>query len=127
MLDDLYKTAVVGITATYVNQQNETPAATVAKKLFEAMHKKGHHTVGLIDVTGKPKSLDNAAESAFEKKAAVDIKGGKTYIEELGEKGGKPVFRAATVVPAVMKQCVQCHGGKENDVLGALVYELPIK
>src|SRR4051812_19922627 len=74
MLDDLYKTAVVGITATYVNQQADTPAAAVAKKLFEAMHKKGYHFARLIDATGKPKSLDNVAETAFEKKAAKEIK-----------------------------------------------------
>ena len=127
MLDDLYKTAVVGITSTYVNQQNDTPAAAVAKKLFEAMHKKGHHLTRLIDVTGKPKSLDNVAESEFEKKAAAAIKDGKTFIEEIAENNGKPVYRAATIVPAAMKQCVQCHGGKEGRPLGALVYELPIK
>jgi hypothetical protein len=128
MLDDLYKTAVVGITATYVNQQNDTPAAAVAKKVFEAMHKKGYHTARLIDATGKPKSFDNMAESEFEKKAVKEIKGGKAYFEEIGEAKGKPVLRAATVVPAVMKQCVQCHGGiKEGEVMGAIVYELPIK
>jgi hypothetical protein len=128
MLDDLYKTAVVGITATYVNQQSDTPAAAVAKKVFEAMHKKGYHTARLIDATGKPKSFDNVAESEFEKKAVKEIKGGKAYFEEIGEVKGKPVLRAATVVPAVMKQCVQCHGGiKEGDVMGAIVYELQIK
>jgi len=127
MLDDLYKTAVVGITGTYVNQQLETPAAAVAKKVFEAMHKKGYHHVRLIDATGKPKNQDNVAETDFEKKAAEAIKGGKAYIEEIGDKDGKPVFRAATVVTAVMKQCAQCHGGKEGRVLGALVYEVPIK
>jgi len=37
------------------------------------------------------------------------------------------VLRVATVVPAVMKQCTICHGGKEGRLLGAIVYELPIK
>lgn len=128
MLDDLYKTAVVGITATYVDKQDDTPAAAVAKKLFEAMHKKGYHSARLIDASGKPKSKDNVASTEFEKKAATEIKAGKTWIEEIGTKDGKPVFRAATVVPVVMKQCTQCHPGtKEGDVLGAIVYELPIK
>ena len=127
MLDDLYKIAVVGITETYVNQQDDTPAATVAKKLFAAMHKKGHHFTRLIDVTGKPKNKDNDPESEFELKAAKAIKGGKTHIDEIGEKDGKPILRAATVVPAVVKQCAQCHNVKEGTVLGALIYELPIK
>src|SRR5687768_528026 len=61
-LDDLYKTAVVGITKTYVEQQADTPAATVAKALFEAMHQKGHHHARLIDATGKPKNKENVAK-----------------------------------------------------------------
>ncbi|HVK07413.1 MAG TPA: DUF3365 domain-containing protein [Gemmataceae bacterium] len=126
-LDDLYKTAVVGITKTYVEQQADTPAATVAKALFEAMHQKGYHHARLIDATGKPKNKKNVAETEFEKKAVAAVAGGKTYIEEVGEKDGKPVFRAGTVVPAVMSQCAVCHGGKEGRVLGAIVYELPIK
>ena len=126
-LDDLYKTAVVGITKTYVEQQADTPAATVAKALFEAMHQKGYHNARLIDATGKPKNKENVAKTDFEKKAVEEIQGGKTYVEEVGEKDGKPVFRAGTVVPAVMSQCAVCHGGKEGRLLGAIIYEVPIK
>jgi hypothetical protein len=127
MLDALYKNAVVAITNKYVEQQSDTPAAAVAKEVFEAMHKQGWHTARLVDATGKPKNKANAASTEFEKKAVEEIKGGKTYIEEIGEREGKPVFRAATLVPSVLKQCAVCHGGKEGRVLGAIVYELPIK
>jgi hypothetical protein len=126
-LDDLYKTAVVGITQTYVDKQTDTPAATLAKAVFAAMHKKGYHTARLIDATGKPKSKENVAESDFEKKAVKEIQGGKSYYEETAEVGGKPVLRAGTIVPAVMKQCVLCHGGKEGQLMGVIVYEVPIK
>ena len=126
-LDDLYKTAVVGITKTYVEQQADTPAAAVAKALFEAMHQKGYHHARLVDATGKPKNKDNVAKTDFEKKAVEEIKGGKTYVEEVGEKDGKPVFRAGTIVPSVLSQCAVCHGGKEGKLLGAIVYEVPIK
>jgi hypothetical protein len=126
-LDDLYKTAVVGITATYVEKQVDTPAATVAKALFEAMHKKGYHSAKLLDASGKPKSKKNVASTDFEKKVVSQIQGGKSYVEEIGETDGKPVLRAGTIVPAVMKQCVLCHGGKEGELLGVLVYEVPIK
>ena len=126
-LDDLYKTAVVGITQTYVEKQSDVPAAAVAKALFEAMHKKGYHSARLVDASGKPKSRKNVAETDFEKKVVADIKGGKTYTEEVGERDGKPVFRAGTIVPAVMKQCGVCHGVKEGELLGVLVYEVPIK
>jgi Protein of unknown function (DUF3365) len=127
MLDDLYKTAVVGITATYVDKQDDTPAAAVAKKVFEAMHKKGYHKARLVDASGKPKSKDNEAVTEFEKKAVAAMKDGKTFIEECAEAGGKKVYRAATIVPAVMKQCTQCHKVKEGELLGTLVYEVEIK
>jgi len=126
-LDDLYKTAVVGITNTYVEKQSDVPAATVAKAVFEAMHKKGYHSVRLLDATGKPKSKKNVAESDFEKKVVADIKGGKTYVEDVAEKDGKHVLRAGTIVPAVLSQCVVCHGVKRGELLGVLVYEVPIK
>jgi len=126
-LDDLYKTAVVGITETYVEKQADVPAATVAKALFEAMHKKGYHHARLLDATGKPKNKKNVASTDFEKKVVAAMQGGKTYIEEVAEVDGKPVFRAGTIVPAVMKQCVTCHGIKEGQLLGVIVYELPIK
>jgi hypothetical protein len=127
MLDDLYKTAIVGMTKTYVHQQLDTPAAVVAIELFDAMKKKGHHAARLVDASGKPKSKQNLPDTEFEKKAVKAIKGGKAYYEEVGEKDGKPVFRAATVVPAVMKSCATCHGVKEGTLLGAVVYELSIK
>lgn len=127
MLDDLYKTAVVKITQVYVGQQGEVPAAVAAQEIFEAMHKKGWHSARLVDASGKPKRKANIAESAFEKKAVEAMKAGKTYYEEVGEKDGKPVFQAATVVPAVMKECAACHRVKEGTLLGAIVYELPIK
>jgi len=127
MLDDLYKTAVVTITDKYVAQQSDTPAAAVAKSVFEAMNKKGWHTARLVDATGKPKNPDNVAKTEFEKKAVEQIAGGKAYFEEVGQKDGKPVLRAGTVVPSVMKQCQTCHGGKEGRVLGAIIYEIPVK
>ncbi len=127
MLDDLYKNAVVAITTTYVEKQADTPAAAVAKQVFEAMHKKGWHNARLVDASGKPKNKENVAKTDFEKKAVEEIKGGKAYVEEIGEKEGKPVLRVGTLVPAVLKQCTVCHGGKEGRVLGAIIYEVPIK
>jgi hypothetical protein len=77
MLDELYKTAVVGITKTYVAQQGDTPAATVAKQVFAAMKKGKHHTARLVDATGEPKDAENVPATAFEKKAVEEFKAGK--------------------------------------------------
>jgi hypothetical protein len=127
MLDDLYKTAVVQMTKLYVGQQGEIPAAVVAMEVFDVMRKKGYHNARLVDVIGKPKRKENVAKTDWEKRAVEQVKAGKAYYEEVGERDGKPVFRAVTAVPAVMKECAACHRVKEGDQLGAIVYELPIK
>lgn len=127
MLDTLYKNAVVSITKNYVNQQADVPAATVAKDVFVAMKNGKFHNARLIDVTGKPKNKENVAKSDFEKAAVEAIRSGKEYIDEIAFVDGQPVLRAATVVPAVMEQCIICHGKREKNLLGTLVYELPIK
>ena len=128
MLDDLHKGYVVAITATYVEGQDKTPAAKVTKKVFKHMEQKGWGSGRLIDATGEPVNQGNSPKTEFEKAAVEQLKKGKTYYDEVGTKDGKPVLRAATVVPVVMKQCSGCHlGKKEGELLGAIVYELPIK
>ena len=128
LLDDLHKGYVITITDTYVKAQEKTPAAAVVKKVFSHLEKAGHGTGRLIDATGSPLREGNVAKTDFEKRAVAAIKGGKPYVDEVATKDGKPVLRAATVVPAVMPACVSCHPHvKEGEVLGALVYELPIR
>lgn len=128
MLDDLYKSAVISITSKYVNKQDETPAAAVAKDVFEYMQDKGWHKTRLLDATGRPMRKANVAKTDFEKKAVAAIKAGKPYFEEIDQADGKRVLRAATVVPAVMQQCVECHPHvKKGEVLGVLSYEVLIK
>jgi hypothetical protein len=128
MLDDLHKGYVVNITATYVEGQDKTPAAKVTKKVFKHMEEKGWGSGRRIDATGEPANPGNKPKSDFEKAAVEQLKRGKSYYDEVGTKDGKPVLRAATVVPVVMKQCSGCHlGKKEGELLGALIYELPIK
>ena len=127
MLDTLYKTAVVSITNSYIEGQSSVPAAMVAKDVFAAMHTNGYHTARLIDATGKPKNKKNVANTEFEKKAVEQMKAGKAYYEEVAVADGKHVLRVATVVPVVLKACATCHGKKEGALLGAIVYELPIK
>lgn len=126
MLDDLYKTAVVSITENYVESQYQAPAASVAKDIFKAMKQKGWHEARLIDATGKPKNKDNRPRTDFEKAAVAKLKAGDPYFEEVAERDGKRVLRAATAVPMVMKQCTFCHKQKEGELVGALVYEVPI-
>jgi hypothetical protein len=128
MLDDLHKGYVVNITATYVKARERTPAAHVAKKVFAHMEKNGWGKVRLIDATGSPINKTNVARSDFEKRAIDKLNKGEKYVSEIGRKDDGPVLRAATPVPVVMKTCINCHPGfKEGELLGALVYEVPIK
>ncbi len=129
LIDALYKNYVVEITKTYVGEKKKgPPAARVTKRVFAAMHKAGFHRARLVDATGAPINEDNRPNTPFENKAVKLIKAGKGYYDEVAVSDGKNVLRAATVVPVVMKQCIACHPGyKEGDVLGALVYEVPIK
>jgi hypothetical protein len=131
MLDDVYKTAVVLITDKYVNDKDDFPAGSAAIALFGEIQKKGWHEVRLLDVTGDPYEEKNVAHDAFEKQAVEQLKNGKTYVEEIEQKDGKPVLRAMTAVPVVMQKCVLCHphyaDAKKGAAVGAISYTLPIE
>lgn len=75
--------------------------------------------------------MPNVAKDAFEKEAIKQLKSGKDYYEEITEKDGKPVLRAATAVPVVMKKCTMCHphyeDAKKGAAIGAVSYTLPIE
>jgi hypothetical protein len=128
LLDEVNKNYIVQVTNTYVKARELTPAATVAKRVFKSLAKNGRAAGRLLDATGKPFNEENVAKTDFEKAAVAQMKSGKTYYEEVGSQDGKPVLRAATLVPAVNAACVNCHSEqKVGDVLGALAYEVPIK
>lgn len=128
MLDDLYKNAVVSITKTYVNKQDDRPAIMIAKDVFGAMKKKGWHSARLVDATGDPLNDANAPKSEFEKEAFRRIRSGEPYYDRVIGEGKDRRLQAATVVPVVMKQCGACHGDRKvGEILGFLRYEVPVK
>ncbi|HEX5104048.1 MAG TPA: DUF3365 domain-containing protein [Pirellulaceae bacterium] len=131
VLDDVYKAAVVLITEHYVNDADDLPAGSAAIALFDAIKKKGHHEVRLLDATGEPLEDKNVAKDAFEKAAIAALKGGKPYYDQVIEKDGKRYLRAATPIPVVLKKCTMCHPNYENakpgEPIGALGYTVPIE
>ncbi|MFQ5713882.1 MAG: DUF3365 domain-containing protein [Candidatus Scalinduaceae bacterium] len=128
MLDDLYKTFIVLITAEYVNDPSVLPAATLSKRVFEAMSKKGWHKARLLDATGTPFNPDNNPKDKFERDAIKAIISGRTYFERVEKIEGKDYLRAATAVPVVIKGCTICHPDKKvGDLLGAISYSIPLK
>ena len=131
MLDDLYKTAVVLITETYVKDEKSVSAGMAAGLLFDAMRKKDHHDVRLLDATGNPYDDSNVAKDDFEKNAIKSILAGKDYVEEVQSIDGVSYLRAATAVPVVLEKCKLCHphykDAKPGQAIGALSYKLKIE
>jgi len=131
MLDDLYKTSIVMITENYVDESTDLAAGAAFQKLFEAMRQKGHHDVRLLDATGDPYDGDNSPKDDFEKAAIKALKEGKPYYEQVTEKDGKPMLRAATAIPVVLKKCTICHPvydkAKQGEPIGALSYTIAIE
>ncbi|MBI1309938.1 DUF3365 domain-containing protein [bacterium] len=131
MLDDLYKTVVVLITEHYVNETDDLAAGSAAVALFDAMKKKGWHEVRLIDVTGEPYNEDNVAKDAFEKEAVSKMKAGEAWYDEVQEKDGKRILRAATPIPVVMEKCTMCHphykDAKKGAAIGLLSYTIAVE
>ncbi|HVC97195.1 MAG TPA: DUF3365 domain-containing protein [Pirellulales bacterium] len=128
MLDDLYKTAIVFINDTYVEDADTPAAGEIARELFGVMRAKGWHDARLIDGTGKPLNDDNRPKGDFETAAIKTILKGEAYYDAVVEEDGKRFLRAATVVPVVNDKCIMCHpGNKVGDVLGAVSYKLKIE
>lgn len=130
MLDDIYKGGIVLITTHYVEGDEDLPAGTAFKKLFEAAAEKGWHEVRLVDATGEPYNDENVAVSDFEKRAIKQLQSGKPFIDETVIEDEKRYFLAATPIPVVMEKCTMCHSNYDMDIegqiVGALTYRVPI-
>ena len=130
MLDDIYKGGIVLITEHYVEGDEDLPAGTAFKKLFEAAKEKGWHEVRLVDATGDPYNDENVAITDFEIQAIEALKAGKPFAEKTVTEEGKRFLLAATPIPVVMDKCTMCHANYDVDeeglVIGALTYKVPI-
>ena len=128
MLDDLYKTFIVLITGEYVKNPSVLAAATLSKRVFAVMDKKGWHKARLLDATGNPFNPENNPRDKFERDAIKALISGKSYFERVEKVEGKEYLRAATSVSAVMVGCISCHPDRKiGDLLGAISYSIPLK
>ena len=130
MLDGIYKHSIVLVTTHYVDGDEDLPAGTAFKKLFEVAKKNGWHEVRLVDATGEPYSDENVAKTEFEKQAIKQLKKGKPFVEKVIKAKDKRYMLAATPIPVVMEKCTMCHDNydmsKKGLVIGALTYRVPI-
>ena len=123
---------MVLITETYVQSEKDASAGMAANALFDAMRKKNHHDVRLLDATGNPYDEDNSAKDDFEKHAIKVLKEGKeSYVERVETKEGVRYLRAATAIPVVLEKCKLCHphyqDAKPGQAIGALSFRLKIE
>lgn len=130
MLDDIYKTSIVLITEHYVHDDNDLPAGSAFKALFEAVSEKGWHEVRLVDGTGEPYSDLNHPKEGFEKDAIKQLVEGNSVVDKVVQEGDKKFLLAATAIPVVMEKCIMCHENYRNvpkgKAIGALSYKVPI-
>ena len=127
MLDDLYKTAVVLITETYVKDESSVSAGEAAQKIFAAMKKNGWHDARLLDASGRPVNAENKPKDDFERTAIKRILAGDAQYDEVVKEGDKRYLRAVTVIPCVNNKCLLCHAGfKVGDVMGGIGYKIPL-
>jgi hypothetical protein len=128
MLDDVYKTYIVLITEEYVDDPSVLPAATLSKRVFKSMNKKGWHKARLLDATGTPFNPENNPKDEFERDAINAMISGKTYFEKIEKIDGKDHLRAVTSVHAVMKGCISCHpSSRVGDLLGGIAYNIALE
>lgn len=130
MLDDLYKTAIVLITDTYVEDESSTPGISAAMALWETMDSNGWHKVRLVDATGDPYDNDNVAKSDFEKRAIKKLTTKTPYLDHVVTEGGKRYLEVVTQVPVVMDKCILCHANyadiPKGETIGAVSYRVLI-
>ena len=127
LLDDVYKFWIVFDTRDHVESMGRIPSATVSKEVFAEMEKKGWHSGRIITATATFFNPENRPKDDFEKEAVEALKGGAGFFDRVEVVDGKKVFRAATPVPMVMKECQTCHvTAKEGELMGALVYTIPL-
>ncbi len=127
MLDDMYKTFIVLITKEYVNDPTMFSAATLTKRVFKAMSKKGWHEARLLSVDDHPLNPDNSPQNDFEIDAVEAIVSGNNYYEKVEKIDNNFYLMSVTSVRAVTEGCTICHPGtKVGDLLGAISYRIYI-
>jgi len=123
MLNDLYLNAVVLTHGTYVKDAKTVPSTAVARRVFEAMEKKGWPQTRWLSTTGQPLNPANGPKDAFEREAVAALKKGQARFERV--EGGQ--LRVVTLAPLVETSCQMCHTRDQvGDPIGGLSYTVQL-
>jgi len=128
MLDTLYKTAIVSVTQTYVQDDSSVAAITTFAPVLKAMKENKWHEVRLVDGLNDPINPENSPKDEFEKSAMREILAGKSLVESVAEVDGKRVLRTMTVLPMALDKCVLCHANYQGKkIVGGVAYQVPLQ
>lgn len=127
MLDTLYKTAIVSVTQTYVENDSSTAAITSFQPVLKAMKDGKWHEVRLVDGLGDPINPENSPKDAFEKQAIKEMLAGKERIDAVEKIDGNDVLRTMTILPMALEKCVLCHANyRGKKIVGGVSYQVPL-
>ncbi len=128
MLDTLYKTAIVSVTQTYVQDGSSTAAITTFQPVLKAMKEGKWHEVRLVDGLGDPINPENAPKDAFEKRAIKEMLAGKELIDAIETVDGREVLRTMTILPMALDKCILCHENyRGKKIVGGVSFQVPIQ
>ena len=127
MLDTLYKTAIVAVTQTYVEDDSSTAAITTFQPVLKAMKAGNWHEVRLVDGLGEPINPENSPKDVFEKRAIKEMLAGKDMIDSVEMIGGKEFLRTMTILPMALEKCVLCHDNyRGKKIVGGVSFQVPL-
>lgn len=127
MLDTLYKTAIVAVTQTYVEDDSSTAAITTFQPVLKAMKAGNWHEVRLVDGLGEPINPENSPKDDFEKRAIKEMLAGKDMIDSVEMIGGKEFLRTMTILPMALEKCVLCHDNyRGKKIVGGVSFQVPL-
>lgn len=123
LLHDVYVNSVVMTHSTYVKDAATPPAATVARRLFEAVAAKGWTQTRWMNNRARALNPAHNPRDEFERSAAEQLLKGSPRVEKL--EGDR--LRIALPVPLADRSCQTCHPKDAvGDPVGALVYTVAL-
>lgn len=125
LLHEVYASTLDVMHRRYFHGDRAVVPARAMEDVFSDIERQYHVEADWIAVTLKAMSIDHEPETAFEKKAAREIKSGKTEVESI-EAG---YYRRAVAIP-LTGGCIGCHGGlfrqSTRKPFAGLVISIPV-
>ena len=126
LMHDLYAATLEVIHDRYFHADRAIIPARAMEDVFAEMRRQSGMEARWIGVSFRPMSVNNEAETDFEKRAKKEIATGKSQIEEV--EGG--FYRRAGAIP-LGSNCISCHDGffrqpHKKPRFAALVISVPI-